>query len=361
MNEISLPLETLATLTALEGRPLARDASPETLRADIGSRYDFLDRPLSVQLEDARVLIRWAEESEEDQAQAARLLERAGRRAREGEHERVAALCRQALRFQPSLHAARRELACACVEAGERANGLATLWQAVRANPGDTGVILALGRLRLGDGERETAERLARLALESEASNPEALDLLGHALVEAGREEEALSAFGRALLLDPQLPGPRLGAARALLRRGQAEESQARLEELLKQAGQMEHPASVLTPARELYVEIQEHLTRRDLGLMRQAVEDFRRKLEEQHGVPIRVVNFEEKDHAWVQVAWTHGRDHHLVGGPPSLPEPVRLHLLAQQLLRVQLESRTPDIMVNQNVPFLPELPSRIA
>jgi len=95
--------------------------------------------------------------------------------------------------------------------------------------------------------------------------------------------------------------------------------------------------------------------------LMRQAVEDFRRKLEEQHGVPIRVVNFEEKDHAWVQVAWTHGRDHHLVGGPPSLPEPVRLHLLAQQLLRVQLESRTPDIMVNQNVPFLPELPSRIA
>lgn len=269
MNEISIPLETLATLTALEGRPLAGNASPETLCADIGSRYDFLARPLSVQLEDACVLIRWAEESEEDQAQAARLLERAGRRAREGEHERVVALCRQALRFQPSLRAARRELARAFVEAGERANGLATLWQAVRANPGDTGLILTLGRLRLEDGEHETAERLARMALEREPTNPEALDLLGQALVRGGREEEALSAFGQALLLDPQLPGPRLGAARALLRRGQAEESQARLEGLLKQAGQMEHPASVLTPARRLYVEIQEHLTRRDLGLMR--------------------------------------------------------------------------------------------
>src|SRR5271157_5714575 len=108
MNEISISLETLATLTGLEGRPLARDASAETLSGDIGSRYYFLDRSLSVQLEDARVLIRWAQESEEDQAQAARLLERAGRRAREGEHERVVALCRQALRFQASLHDARR-------------------------------------------------------------------------------------------------------------------------------------------------------------------------------------------------------------------------------------------------------------
>ena len=106
-----------------------------------------------------------------------------------------------------------------------------------------------------------------------------------------------------------------------------------------RQAGQMGHAASVLTPARDLYVEIQEHLVRRDLGLMRQAVEDFRRRLEEQDGVPIRVVDFEEKDRSWVQVAWTQGRDHHRVGGPPSLPEPVRLHLLGQQLFRVQLEA----------------------
>ncbi len=104
----------------------------------------------------------------------------------------MAVLCRQALRFQPSLHAARRELARAYVETGDRGNGLATLWQALRADPGEAG---------------------------------------------------------------------------------------------------------------------------------------------------IGVVDFEEEDHAWVQVAWTHGRDRHLVGGPPSLAEPVRLHLLAQQLLRVQLES----------------------
>jgi hypothetical protein len=96
-NEITIPLETLETLTALEGHPLARDASLETVCANIGSRYDFLPQPVEIRLADAIVTIRWAAQSEEDQAEAARLFERAGRRAREGECERVVALCRQAL------------------------------------------------------------------------------------------------------------------------------------------------------------------------------------------------------------------------------------------------------------------------
>ena len=44
MNEISIPLEILANLADLEAHPLARDASPETLYADIGARYEFLTR-----------------------------------------------------------------------------------------------------------------------------------------------------------------------------------------------------------------------------------------------------------------------------------------------------------------------------
>jgi len=342
MNEISIPLETLVTIPALEGRPLARDGSPETLCADIGSRYDFLDRPLSVQLEDARVLIRWAVESEEDQAQAARLLERAGRRAREGEHERVVALCRQALRFQPSLHAARRELARAYTQAGDFGHAITTLWQILLVDPKDMGAIMSLGWLLLREGGHENAEGLARMALDRDPSNPDPLELLGQALVRAGREAEALGAFGRALLLDPHQPGPQLGAAKALFQQGKAEESRARLDELFKQARQAEqtgHAAPFVAAARELHLKVQKHLARRDIEPMRQALEEFRRRLEVQHGVPIRVTRFEKEEAGWVQFAWTNDRDHHLVGGPPGLPELARLHLLGQQLVRVQLEA----------------------
>jgi tetratricopeptide (TPR) repeat protein len=341
MNEISIPLDTLATLTDLEGRPLARDASPEALCADIGSRYDFLDRPLSVQLEGACVLIRWAAESEEVQAQAARLLERAARRAHEGEHERVVALCRQALRFQPLLRAARRELARAYTQAGDRVNAITTLWQILRLDPGDMGAILGLGWLLLQEAGHESAEGLARMAMDREPSNADPLDLLGQALVQAGREAEALDAFGRALVLNPHSPGPRLGAAKALFQQGKAEESRVRLEELFKQAEGAEetgHAPPFVAAARELYLNVQKHLARRDIEPMRRALEEFRRRLEVEHGVPIRVTRFEEKA-GWVQLAWTHGRDHHLVGGPPGLPELARLHLLGQQLVRVELEA----------------------
>jgi len=89
MNQISIPVETLLNLAALEGHPLARDARPEMLCADTGARYDFLHQPVEVRLEDSMVLIRSTEEPEEDQTEAARLFERARQRARDGEYERV--------------------------------------------------------------------------------------------------------------------------------------------------------------------------------------------------------------------------------------------------------------------------------
>jgi tetratricopeptide (TPR) repeat protein len=219
---------------------------------------------------------------------------------------------------------------------------MTTLWQILRLDPGDMGAILGLGWLLLQKGDHESVEGLARMALDREPSNPDPLDLLGQALVQAGREAEALSAFGRALLLNPHAPDPRLGAAKALFQRGKPEESRARLEELFKQAGQAEGPRPAppfIAAARDLYVEVQRHLARRDLEPMRQALEDFRRRLELQHEVPIRVTRFEEERAGWVQLAWIHGRDHHLVGGPPGLSELARLHLLGQQLVRIQLEA----------------------
>jgi hypothetical protein len=67
MNEITVSLETLATLAALEGRPLAQDANNlDTLLTDIASRYAFLARPISVEVRNAKAFIRWADRPSED-------------------------------------------------------------------------------------------------------------------------------------------------------------------------------------------------------------------------------------------------------------------------------------------------------
>jgi hypothetical protein len=63
MNEIPISLETLATLGTLPGHPLAGDASPEMLCANIGSRYDFQPQPVEIRLADAIVTIQWADDN----------------------------------------------------------------------------------------------------------------------------------------------------------------------------------------------------------------------------------------------------------------------------------------------------------
>ena len=206
MNEISLPFETFGALCALDGPPLDRAADIETLRAKVRSLYDFLPRPMTVQVGSGTVLITCADKTPEDKAEALRLFEQAGRRVREGEFERAAALCRRALCCQPLFHAARRELARAYLEMGDTESATATLWQGVRVDPREVWSLVTLASLRLQGGLVDQAWSLARMALAVEPSNPRALDVLGQAWLAAGREADALETFGQAIPIDPELP-----------------------------------------------------------------------------------------------------------------------------------------------------------
>jgi tetratricopeptide (TPR) repeat protein len=132
-------------------------------------------------LADAIVTIHWADESEEDQAEAARPFERARLRAREGGFERVGALCRQALSRQTALQEARREFVGAYLETDDPAKAQATLWQALWVNPRDTWSLVTLAGLSVESGEMDKAERLARMAPDLEPANAEALEALGRA------------------------------------------------------------------------------------------------------------------------------------------------------------------------------------
>jgi len=337
MNEISIPLETLANLADLEGHPLARHASPKKLYADLGARYEFLSRHVEVQLSDATATIRWAPETEEDQAEAARLFERAGRRAREGEYERVTALCRRALRLQPELREARRELVRAHLQTGDRASARIALRQALWLDPRDVWSLVTLAGLLVEGGEADKAERLACMALQLEPANAEAIEALGRAQLLAEQAPEALGAFGRALLIKPQSTGARLGAARALLRCDQPDESLELLHGVFAEAGANRRITPAITEARDLYAQAQEVLAQRDLDQIRQAVRDFGRRLEQEGDLPICFS--EAEDHwAWLENGWTNDRPYHLVACASGLPEPLRLHLTAHELMHLQTD-----------------------
>lgn len=336
MNEISLPFETFGALCALEGPPIEQAADIETLRAKVRSLYDFLPHPMTVQVGSGTVVITCADERPEDKVEALRLFERAERRAQEGEYERAAALWRRALCCQPFFHAARRELARAYLETGNAESATATLWQGVRVDPKDVWSLVTLAGLRLQGRLVDQAWSLARMALAVEPFNPRALDVLGQAWLAAGREADALETFGQAILIAPELPQPRLGAAKALLAQGRPEASLKILEGLVATAG--DKPALEIGQARRLCVDVQAALIARNLDPASEAVEAFRIRIEARDGVPIDVRYGEEKL-ASAEVAWTSHRGYYLVRCCSSFPEPIQLHLLAHEFMHLQMES----------------------
>lgn len=72
-------------------------------------QFGFLLQPLVVQIEGDEVVLSFPEESEAAQAEAARLAERAAKRAAEGDYAKAIGIFKRVLELQPSLHSARRD------------------------------------------------------------------------------------------------------------------------------------------------------------------------------------------------------------------------------------------------------------
>jgi hypothetical protein len=66
-------------------------------------------------------------------------------------------------------------------------------------------------------------------------------------------------------------------------------------------------------------------------------VSDFGRRLEEEGGLPIRFCETHGRG-ASIQVAWTNNRPYHLLACASGLPEPLRLHITAHELMHLQTD-----------------------
>ena len=79
-------------------------------------QFALLPQPLAVSVEGGDVLLKFPEESKAAQQEAARLAVKAGERAREGKYVKAVAIFKRVLELQPSLHAARRDMAMLLME-----------------------------------------------------------------------------------------------------------------------------------------------------------------------------------------------------------------------------------------------------
>ncbi len=305
-----------------------------------------------VSVDGDEVVIQFAEESAAAQAEAARLAQKGGKRAAEGDYPKAIELLQRALKLQPSLHSARRDLAMSYVELGDAENATDHLIEVLRLDPADTWSWVVLGNLYLGPkNDPDTGEKFLRKALALKPDDAWALNSVAALAHQRGRYDEAMALFEQAIAANPELANPYYGEAMTLAAMNEPDRAEAVLQRLFTMGLRQDtRTTPVYEQARLLYVKVQEQRARRDESAMFKCVQDYRAELETASGYPVRtqVTEFKDSTGARIQMAWTHGRDHHLLSTRIGYPAELLLHLQAHELTHLKIETAARQEGVNR-------------
>lgn len=318
MSQLRTMRLKIASLFEFEGKTQPANATDvAAITPLVLKQFGFLPQPVTVTVEGDEVVIRYPEESTAAQAEAARLAERAGKRAAEGNYEKAIGILKRVLELQPSLHTARRDLAMAYVEIGDVDNATNHLIEVLRLDPGDAWSWVVLANLYIREkSDKETGEKFLRKALEISPNDAWALNSLATVCHQRGKTDEATKVFEQAIAANPELSNAYYGKALAY---DSAQKPDAALETLNRMfaRAKMQDVRSkpVYDGARQLFAKVQGDLTERNQSETFKLVQNYKAGMETLSGYPIRIQeeNFESKIGATIQMAWKHKRDFHLL------------------------------------------------
>src|SRR6266516_4600087 len=211
MKEIRLRVSELFEVDARSGEEI-KDLVAIT--AYVLKHYAFLPKPIIVTLKGDDVVISFPEEPDPKKKEAARLADRAVKRAKQGDYEKAIAIYKRVLELQPSFHEARRDLAMAYMEIGDVENATNHLMEVLLLDSGDAWSWVVLANLYIREkSDLETGEDFLRRALLIKPGDAWALNSLAVVCQKRGKTEEAISLFEKAILANPDFPNPYCGEA----------------------------------------------------------------------------------------------------------------------------------------------------
>ncbi len=340
MREIRLKVEDLFEIDP------QTDHCPKDLAsitAYVLKHYAFLPMPIAVTLDGDEVVISYPEEADAKRVEAARLVERAVKRAREGDYKKAIGIYKRVLELDPSLHEARRDLAMAYVEIGDVENATNHLIEVLRLDPKDAWSWVVLGNLYIREkGDPETGEKFIRRALDIKPDDAWALNSLAVGFQKRGEIQKAVEYFDKAIAVNPEFANPYYGKSLALAEHGQPEAANETLTRLFTTAKMQDSRSQpVFQGARQLYVNVQRELAVRQHSDAFKCVQDYKAAMEKLSGFPIRFeeTDFEDMLGATIQMAWKHGRDYHLIKTRRGYDPELLAHLEAHELTHLKLES----------------------
>jgi len=340
MKKIRLKLSELFEVDVRSGENI-KDLVAIT--AYVLKHYAFLPKPIIVTLEGDEVVISFPEEPDAKKEEAARLADRAVKRANEGNYEKAIGIYKRVLELQPSFHEARRDLAMAYMEIGDVENATNHLIEVLRLDPKDAWSWVVLANLYIREkADPDTGERFLRKALELQPNDAWALNSLAAVHQKKGQTDEAVKYFEQAIQANPDFANPYYGRAVAFAESNEPEKAVDSLTQLFARAKMQDaRSQAVYDGARELFAKLQVDLARPKHSDAFKCIQDYKAEMEVLSGFPIRFeeTDFEGQLGATIQMAWKHGRDHHLIKTRRGYDPELLAHLEAHELTHLKLES----------------------
>ena len=343
----------IADLYEFDGQPVpAIPPDAATVDGLVARQFGFLPKPVTSTLEGDEVVVHFAKESPAAIAEANRLAAKAGKKAAEGDNRKAIDLLKRVLQLHPSLHSARRDMAMAYVELKDADNAIHHLIEVLRMDSKDAWSLVVLANLYLGEKkDPDTAEKFLRKALNIKPNDAWAINSLAALCHKRGQCEEAVKLFDQAIAANPEFANPYFGQALAFQSLRKPAEADAILMRLFRMGKlQDARTQSVYRIARELYPEVQRELAQRLESDSFKCVQTYKVELEGLSGYPVKEDEGEFKDNigARIQMAWKHGRDHHVIITRRGYDPLLLCHLQAHELTHLQMEAEARKVGRNR-------------
>lgn len=349
MNTIIIPLKHIILDPA---NPLDLAAIPEQDAIELLKKsYGFLSPAIQVTITNGIATIQLKETRGERINEALKHYQKAVREAQQGSYQKAVKLFAKVLEVIPQHVDARRNLAMSHLEIGDHQQARRLLEECLKIDPTNAWSFVLLGNIAT---KHERSPEVAAFYYETGLSiNPNDNLLLNNfaALqLERGKPAQARELFEKALAIDPSYPNTYYGLALLHRLTRSPEMALKILEQLFNQPVSADiRTAPVYKNARELYLEINTELAKKESGALMEAIMSRKNAIEIATGHPISIEedNSLEYVSAVAQMAWKHGRDEHRVryrmrseAGTP--------HLIAHELEHIIIENEARQIGRNK-------------
>lgn len=270
-------------------------------------------------------------------------------RAREGDHQKAIQQYERGLAIKVLHATARRDLAMSRMATGDTVGADAELRRLLLLAPTDAWAWVILGNLNFRQNF-SLAERYFRRAVELSPTDAYAWNGMGVMYAEKKDFTKAIAAFETALKENPRLVNAHFGLAVALADAGEPRRAFEALDTLFA-AGVVQDSRSMPTfeRASRYYRELATRLATETLEAAEAEVESLTREAERISGFPIQFFegDFGVQLTASSELAWKHGRDHHVIRVRQSLEPAVKLHMRAHELCHVIMEGEARNAGTN--------------